>query len=605
MIASILNIEDICASHGNNRHQLLDIVLEVQKAKGYVSEEDMVSIARCCGTQRVEVEGLISFYAFLSTKPKGSVIIRLCSDIIDEMQGQEKVAAAFKNSLGIEFGETTPDGKITLEWASCIGMSDQAPAALINDTVVTNLSSDMVDEIVDILRTTEDPEKIPFRLGDGTNAHPLIRSMVRNNIRRKGPVIFDFVVQGEALHKSLSMSPVEVIKVIKNARLRGRGGAGFPTGLKWELTRRSVDDHKVVICNADEGEPGTFKDRVILTERAPLMIEGMAIAAYAIGASEGILYLRWEYSYLKKFLEYTLSNMRSENLLGKNIGGKEGFDFDVRIQMGAGAYICGEETALISSCEGERGDPKNRPPFPAQKGYLGHPTCVNNVETLCKVARILDMGPAWFASMGSPGSPGTKLLSISGDCASPGVYEFPFGTPLSKVLEEAGAEDAIAVQVGGPSGQMVAPDQFDQTICYDDLATGGSIMVFGPKRDPVYLAWKFMEFFCDESCGHCTPCRVGNHLMRKKLESILSGRGTDKDIDYLLELADTIKFTSRCGLGQTSPNCIVSSLKNFRASYLKHISKNTSRDTLFKPSFDPLIELSQSSAIAGRASEIF
>ncbi len=605
MISPALNVEQICASHGNSRIHLLDIALEVQNARGYVSDEDMETIARSCGTHFVEVEGLVSFYAFLSREPTGRIAIRLCNDLIDEFHGQKKVAAAFRRALGIEFGETTPDGNFSLDWTSCIGMSDQAPAALINKTVVTHLSSDWVEEIVDILQRTMDPKQIPFRLGDGANAHPLVRSMVRNNIRRKGPVIFDFVVEGEAIHKALSMTPVEVIKMIKTARLRGRGGAGFPTGLKWEFTRKAPGNHKVIICNADEGEPGTFKDRVILTERASLMIEGMVIAAYAIGASEGIIYLRWEYSYLKEYLEHVLEKMKAQNLLGENIGERPGFNFDIRIQMGAGAYICGEETALISSCEGERGDPKNRPPFPVQKGYLGYPTCVNNVETLCKVTRIVDMGPAWFVSMGTQGSPGTKLLSISGDCASPGVYEFPFGTPLKQVLEEAGARDAIAVQVGGPSGQMVSPDQFNKTICYDDLATGGSVMIFGPRRDPVEIVLKFMQFFCEESCGYCTPCRVGNQLLRLKLECLLQGNGVDGDIDYLLELAQTIKKTSRCGLGQTSPNCVLSSLANFRASYEGHIARNKSHNRLFQPTYDPVAELSQSSAIAGRPSEIF
>jgi [NiFe] hydrogenase diaphorase moiety large subunit len=291
--------------------------------------------------------------------------------------------------------------------------------------------------------------------------------------------------------------------------------------------------------------------------------------------------------------------------LGKDIGGREGFDFDIRIQKGAGAYICGEETALISSCEGDRGDPKNRPPFPVQKGYLGHPTCVNNVETLCKVTRIVDMGPAWFASMGTSGSPGTKLLSISGDCASPGVYEFPFGTPLRQILKEAGAMDTIAVQVGGPSGLMVPPDQFDQKICYTDLATGGAVMIFGPKRDPVVIAQRFLEFFCEESCGYCAPCRVGNQLIRKKLECILEGLGTETDLQYLNDLANVVKNTSRCGLGQSSPNCVLSLLKNFPDSYKEHIDHSKYADNLFHPTFDPLSEVSQSSAIAGRPSKIF
>ena len=253
------------------------------------------------------------------------------------------------------------------------------------------------------------------------------------------------------------MRPAEVIRSVKTSRLRGRGGAGFPCGLKWEFTRGAEGERKFVLCNADEGEPGTFKDRVLLTERPDRVFAGMTIAGYAIGAEQGILYLRVEYAYLRPFLEDVLLKRRTDGLLGHSVCGKGGFNFDIRIQMGAGAYICGEETSLISSCEGMRGDPKTRPPFPAQKGYLGCPTVVNNVETLCCVTKILEEGPATFSAFGTEQSSGTKLLSISGDCRRPGVYELPFGVTLRQVLKLAGADDAIAVQISGPSGQSVMP----------------------------------------------------------------------------------------------------------------------------------------------------
>ena len=438
------------------------------------------------------------------------------------------------------------------------------------------------------------------RLGDGHNAHELVHAMVQNNIRRAGPLIFSPPNRGEAIRKALAMTPVEVIRAVKTARLRGRGGAGFPTGMKWEFTRAAPGDRRYILCNADEGEPGTFKDRVLLTELPDRVFAGMTIAGYAIGAAEGVLYLRGEYAYLQHYLEHVLEQRRTDKLLGQDICGKAGFNFDIRIQMGAGAYICGEETALISSCEGLRGDPKNRPPFPAQKGYFGYPSAVNNVETLACVTKILEEGPATFAEHGSQGSTGTKLLSISGDCMLPGVYEVPFGIKLSEVLKLAGGNDAIAVQVGGASGQMIAREEFGRTICYDDLATGGSLMVFGPERNILEVAEKFMEFFIEESCGYCTPCRVGNVLLKDGLAKVSAGRGEPADLDYLQELGTTIKTMSRCGLGQTSANPVLTTLKNFRATYNALVKKRT--DGL-QPGFDLRAAVGAAEAIIGRKSE--
>ena len=595
-------VKEICQACDNDRSRMMDIVRAVQAHCGCVSGEAMDVIAAQTCAHRVEVESVVSFYSFLSSQPKGKVVIRLCDDVIDQMKGSRHVAEALSEELGIGFGETTPDGKISLEYTPCIGMCDQAPAALINDVVVTYLSSDMARRIVQSLREHMDPNKLVRSFGDGNNAHDLVRSMVHNDIRLAGDVILGQMEPGAALANALAMSPVEVIRDIKTARLRGRGGAGFPTGMKWDFTRHAPGERRYVLCNADEGEPGTFKDRVILTERPDLMFEGMTIAGYAVGSDTGIVYLRGEYAYLRAFLEHVLAERRNHGLLGRNICGREGFDFDIRIQMGAGAYICGEETALISSCEGLRGDPKNRPPFPAQKGYLTSPTTVNNVETFCCVARILEMGPGWFAQTGSKGSSGTKLLSISGDCTRPGIYEVPFGMTLGEVLQRCGAEDAAAVQVSGPSGQMVGPADFGRIICYDDLATGGSVMIFGPERNLLKKAAKFMDFFIEESCGYCTPCRVGNVLLKECLDKILAGNGEPADLDYLRELGETVRTASRCGLGQTSANPILTTLKNFRPIYDGLVRE---RPDGLQPTFDIHAALGDAEAIAGRDSVHF
>ena len=592
-------VRDICQACGNDRGRLMDIVRGVQEKFGHVSGKAMNLIAAKVGARRVEVQSVVTFYAFLSEKPKGKFVIRVSNCVPCMMSGAERVAKGFEEALGISMGQTTADGRISLDWTACMGMCDQGPAALVNGLVMTYLGADRAKGIVEALKAHDAPASMSLvhKLGDGNNAGDLIRSAVHNNVRKEGPVIFAPVTVGAALRKALSMTPQEVIREVKTARLRGRGGAGFPTGMKWDFTRAAEGKDKVVVCNADEGEPGTFKDRVILTERAELLFEGMTIAGYAIGASAGILYLRGEYAYLLAHLESALAGRRKAALLGGSVGGKEGFNFDIRIQMGAGAYICGEETALINSCEGRRGDPKTRPPFPAQKGYMDRPTTVNNVETFCCVTRIIENGSGWFAEIGSHGSPGTKLLSVSGDCAKPGVYEVPFGIKLSEVLSMVGAADTIAVQVGGPSGQMVGPKDFARTICYDDLATGGSVIVLGKGRDLLKVAAQFMEFFVEESCGYCTPCRVGNVLIKERLDKIIAGLGEPKDMEYLEQLGQAVKTASRCGLGQTSANPVLSTLKNFPELYQALVKPQTDG---FQRSFDLAAAVSQAQAVAGR-----
>lgn len=596
------SVVDICKRCDNDRTRMVDIVRAVQKKFGYVPGEAMEIIAEQISAYRVEVENVVTFYAFLSTEPKGKVVIRLCDDIIDRMVGLQEIEEAFTRELGIKVGETTQDSVFTLEYTPCIGMSDQAPAALINNVIVTDLTAEKVKKIVGILRDTEDPQALVTHYGEGNNSHRLVTSMVNNNIKREGEVIFSEYSRGKSLKQALAMSPMEVIRSIKAARLRGRGGAGFPTGMKWEFTRSAEGEDKTILCNADEGEPGTFKDRVLLTEYPDLLIEGMTISAYAIGAERGIIYLREEYAYLKDYLEEKLAKQREENLLGNDILGKKGFNFDIRIQMGAGAYVCGEETALISSCEGIRGDPKNRPPFPAQRGYLGTPTLVNNVETFDCIVHIIERGAGWFASIGSRDSTGTKLFSVCGDCKNPGVFEFPFGISLRELLKAAGAENTKAVQVGGPSGTLVGEEDFDRRLGYEDLATGGSIMVFNKDRSVLEIIDYFMDFFIDESCGYCTPCRVGNVLLKERLKSIINGRGEPSDIDYLKDISDTMIKASRCGLGQTAPNPILSLLNNFSSEY-KNLLRE--KDSKYNPSFDVKEALAESEKIAGRESVVY
>jgi [NiFe] hydrogenase diaphorase moiety large subunit len=577
-------IKKTIEKYNSDKFRLMDILIDIQSAFGYISPEAITQIAEDLGMSEVDVEQTVSFYHFFTQKPTGKYSIYLNNSAVAHMMGRAEVAATFEKELGIKFGEVTPDGLAGLYETSCIGMNDQEPAAIINNRIFTRLTPFRAKEIVRDIREGKDVDEMFVQdYGDGENRSDLIRSVVSNNIRKIGPVLDRTFKPGQAIEKISRMKPEEVIDEVKKSNMRGRGGAGFPTGLKWEFCRNATGEKKYIFCNADEGEPGTFKDRVILTERPRLLFEGMVIAGYAVGANEGIVYVRYEYKYLEQHLEDILQKAREANYLGKNIRGKKGFDFDIRIQFGAGAYVCGEESALIESAEGKRGEPRDRPPFPVEKGYRDMPTVVNNVETLCSVVKVILNGGEWYKSLGTHESTGTKLLSISGDCKFPGVYEVVWGFSVIDILDMVGAnnEDVQAVQVGGPSGALIAPNEFKRILGYEDLATGGSLIIIGIKRDILNdIVLNFMDFFIEESCGSCSTCRIVPTLMRAKLNKILNARGIIQDIEDLKEWGKILR-ASRCGLGQTAANPILSSLKNFPNLYHDKIQKNKSFDSGF------------------------
>ncbi len=577
-------VEECCSDRSN----LMDIAQKVQNRFGYISEESMGHIARALGIPLVEVRDMVSFYTFFSREPTGKSVVRLCNAVVERLHGADLVADTFEKEVGVPFGSTSTDGSISLEYTSCIGMSDQPPSALINGIPVTKICPEDVPGIVKELKggSKYSPEKA---------ATVLPATLVENNLNKTGPVVFSPQEPGSGIRAALNMSPEDVINTITESRLRGRGGAGFPTGMKWNFCRKSEGKEHYVICNADEGEPGTFKDRVILTEAADLAFEGMTIAGYAIGASQGFMYLRGEFKYLLSSLEQVLNRRRHLGLLGKNIAGRQGFDFDIRIQVGAGAYVCGEESALIESLEGKRGAPRDRPPFPVTRGYMNQPSSVNNVETFCCAARIMEKGAEWFSKIGTKDSTGTKCLSVSGDCAHPGVYEVEYGITIDDLLDLVGAKDTQAVQVGGPSGRCVAPKDFGRSISFEDLPTGGSIIVFSKERDLLEIVRQFTEFFVEESCGWCAPCRVGTTLLLQKLEKILEGRGSKLDLQEIESLGNTVEKMSRCGLGQTAANPILTTLRNFHSLYTAKAKTDE-----FIPPFDYEKALAVGIQIAGR-----
>nr|WP_300409325.1 NADH-quinone oxidoreductase subunit NuoF [Lagierella sp.] len=386
------------------------------------------------------------------------------------------------------------------------------------------------------------------------------------------------------LEKALTkMNPQEVIDVIKESGLRGRGGGGFPTGMKWQFTKDATGSPKYVICNADEGDPGAFMDRSILEGDPYAVIEAMTIAAYAIGASQGYIYIRAEYPSAVALLERSIAKAKELNLLGNNIMGS-GFSFDLELRLGAGAFVCGEEMALIESIEGKRGIPRNKPPFPANEGLWGKPTLINNVETYANVAQIIFRGASWFNSIGTEKSKGTKVFTLGGNIKRTGIIEVPMGTTLREIIYDIGGgiiddKEFKAVQTGGPSGGCITKDYLDTPIDYDNLTALGSMMgsggmiVMDEDTCMVDIARFFLEFTVDESCGKCTPCREGTKRMLEILERITEGNGTMEDIDTLEELGNTIKISSLCGLGQSAPNPVLSTLRYFRDEYEAHVKE--------------------------------
>ncbi len=544
----------------NERTQLLNYLWEFQNAKGYISTADIRTLSRELGVSWIEIEGVISFYHFFKRKPTGKYTIYLNDSMVCEIKGFKKIKDALEKETGTKFGETDPSGTFSLFETSCIGLSDQEPAALINFVPFVNLTPKKIKEIISHLRKGGNINDIKEEIPD----------FIRYKNDTGEAVLFREYKEGESILKLVKKSPQEVIQDIKDSGLTGRGGAFFPTGLKWEFARHSQSIQKYIICNADEGEPGTFKDRVLMTQMPGLMLEGMITAGYAIGASKGFIYLRAEYWYLKEKIDVTIQHFYKIGLLGDNILGKH-FDFDISIVMGAGAYVCGEETALIESMEGNRGAPRTKVYFPVERGFLEKPTLVNNVETLCVASRIMEFGSKVFSEKGTEDSTGTKLLSISGDCEKPGIYEIEWGMTIKEMLNLCGAKDANYIQFNGFAGTIKTKEDFNHIISGTEIGSklnphirgGGSVMIFNSKRDVFDILTNFSNFFINESCGLCTPCRAGNYLIGKRLEKIKKGEATIEEIEEIKTWGKVLRDTSRCGLGKTSTNFIVEAIDKF------------------------------------------
>jgi NADH:ubiquinone oxidoreductase subunit F (NADH-binding)/(2Fe-2S) ferredoxin len=514
------------------------------------------------------------------------IAIRVCTGTGGMAAGGEEVLSLFRNAL---LSARIDAEKCSVGKVGCRGFcARDVLVDIIVDgkkTTYKYVKPDMVDTIVNEHIINGSPVAEWAVEEDFYNFHGKQTKVVLSQCGEIDPEDIDayMAVGGyDSVKKVLtSMSPEETITIIKNSGLRGRGGAGFPTGLKWEICRRKKSDRKYIVCNADEGDPGAFMDRSVLEGNPHSVVEGMIIGAYALGAEEGYVYIRAEYPLAVERLRKALKQARQKGFLGKDIFGK-GFSFDVKIKLGAGAFVCGEETALIASIEGKRGMPRAKPPFPVDSGLWGKPTVINNVETLANVPYIIGKGAEWFSSFGTENSKGTKVFALTGKVKNTGLIEVPFGITLREIIFDIGGgieggRMFKAVQTGGPSGGCIPAKFLDLEVDYESLAQLGSIvgsggMVVLDETDcMVNTAKFFLEFTQAESCGKCTPCRVGTKRLLEILQRITSGKGEEGDIELLEELSHYIKMTSLCGLGMTAPNPVLSTIKYFRSEYEAHI----------------------------------
>lgn len=551
MISSCLHNPD-----SPNEH-LLHRLYALQQQFLHISPESMQQVASEFNLPVSQVTSVVEFYSFFYTQPCGRfhILFSNCTSC-GYLTSEQNLMLLLCQQLQVTPGKTRHDGCISVDETSCIGLCDQGASLLINGLPVTRLNPGKIAQIAQRIATETPLTQWPaewFEIQDKVYQRNLLQAE-------------DFK-PGSALQKALRQGSEEMLSTILQSGLCGRGGAGYNTGKKWQLCREAPGDAHYVVCNADEGEPGTFKDRFLLSKQADALFEGMTVCAFVIGAEKGFVYLRGEYRYLLPHLHAVLNQRRQQGLLGQSILGHYNFHFDIEIVAGAGAYICGEESALIESLEGKPGIPRIRPPFPVTHGYLGQPTAVNNVETFIAAAHIAVRGSAWFRSAGTEKSTGSKFLSVSGDCQLPGIYEYPFGVRIQQILNDCRAQNVQAVQIGGPAGKLIGAPDFNCTISFEEVSTGGSFLIFGQQRDLLSIHRNFAQFFAHESCGFCTPCRVGTQLLKNNLDRIAEGRGTAYDIKELKQLGNLIQQHSHCGLGHTAADHILDSLQYFPQTF--------------------------------------
>jgi len=546
------------------RAQLLPALHDAHDTYGYVSEATATRIGQAMRVPLADIYGVLDFYTLFYRQPVGERIVRVCTDPSCAIMGGEDVLQAACQRAGVKPGGTSQDGAVTVERMQCIGLCDQAPAALVDKTPVVRVGTAQKD--IDALLRGEGP---PSELN--VSGEPRVLTA---NIGAVDPAsLDDYVSRGgfEALRKAFAIGPEAIIKTVRDSGIVGRGGAAFPTGLKWQFTHGAVGEPKYVICNADESEPGTFKDRVLMEGDPFRVLEGMALAGFAIGSEKGYVFLRGEYPLAREAVQTAIDAASEAGYLGQDILGS-GFSFEIEIRVGAGAYICGEETALFEAIEGKRGFPRVKPPFPTTHGLFGKPTAVNNVETLAASVDIVRHGSEWFRQWGTEQSAGTKLFCVSGHVARPGLVEVPFGTTVRALLDEhcGGVTGELqAILMGGAAGGFLLPEQLDTPLTFEALSAihapvgSGVIAVLDSSVDLRDVLARLAHFFAHESCGKCFPCQIGTQRQAEVLERATAGQSQPGDADRLMDVGWTMTDASLCGLGQTAASAVLSALHHW------------------------------------------
>ncbi|MGA3295106.1 MAG: NADH-quinone oxidoreductase subunit NuoF [Candidatus Acidiferrales bacterium] len=567
------------------RSALIPMMLYAQDELGYLGDEIIEEIAKRLDLNTIQVTETLAYYSMLRRKPAGRYHIQVCTNISCMLRGGNELYQHVQKRLGIGNKEVSPSGTFSLEEVECMGACTGAPCMQVNYDFHENLDPDKVDALFEQLQDGKKPPPEPFTSGSVHERLPAEVPIISKRFGIPNSRKIDVYLKHEgyqALEKALKhMTPDQIIDEVKKSSLRGRGGAGFPAGMKWSFVPKDTNKPKYILANADESEPGTCKDRPLMEMDPHQLIEGMVIAGRAVNANRGYIYIRGEYRYIIDIMDAALAEAYAKGYLGKNILGS-GFDFELRTHTGAGAYECGEESALMESLEGKRGYPRIRPPFPAVVGLYGCPTVINNAETLSTVPAVIRMGGEAYANLGTPKNGGTRLYSISGHVNRPGIYELPLGFPLRRLIEEVaggvrGGKKLKAVIPGGSSCPLLSADEIDIAMDYDSVAKAGSMLgsggtvVIDEDTCMVDVARRIMHFYAHESCGWCIPCREGTTWLRKMLDRFHEGGGRPEDIPLIEELSKNMLGRTFCPLGDAAALPTISIVKKWRNEFEDHL----------------------------------
>jgi NADH-quinone oxidoreductase subunit F len=569
-LSSLRSVLAEYASKG--RPALIPALHTAQALYGYLPEPVAAEVGRSLGVPLAEVYGVIDFYAMFYRRPVGKTVVHVCEDPACALAGADQVFKRLASQASPSGNGTLVD--LAVQRSSCLGLCEHAPALLVDET-----ARGRVDPGAGFQSLQTIGEQ-PYGIVGGDSSY------LTANCARRHPTSLEEYLQGggyQSLHKAFGMSPSAVIAEVKAAGLLGRGGAAFPTGLKWEGAANAPGETRYVVCNADEAEPGTFKDRVLMEGDPQRVLEGLIIAAYAVGAHHGFIFIRGEYAHAYQIMADALQQARRAGYLGEDIQGS-GFDFDVELFRSAGAYICGEETALFEAMEGKRGFPRIKPPFPTTNGLFNQPTAINNVETLCNVPLILSLGAAAYRAIGTEKSSGPKLFCLSGDVQRPGLYEVPFGIPIRHLIYDLGGGiraggQLQAVLFGGAAGAFATEKDLDVRMSFEDLRQAGLplgsgvVTVFDQTRDLRDVLMRLARFFADESCGKCYPCQLGTQQQYEIMQRITAGKTLSGDPERLSDIGWTMTDASLCGLGQTAATAVISAMKLWPAMFAAHQTK--------------------------------